>query len=172
MADVTINDLTEDTSPASGDYVETWDSSANASKKASLSNLGLAQLLATAATNSVATSETRNNTSFGDLATVGPSVSVTIGASGKALVILTCNIVSGTDGHGRMGYTMSGANTASAANGQSVSLKTSSGSSDGQFSYVELLTGLSTGSTTFTAKYNSSTTTATFLNRRITVIPV
>lgn len=39
MANVKISDLTEDTSPASGDWIETEDVSANASKKVQVSSL-------------------------------------------------------------------------------------------------------------------------------------
>lgn len=38
MADLTINQLTEDTAPSTADYLATWDSSAGASKKVSLLN--------------------------------------------------------------------------------------------------------------------------------------
>lgn len=42
MANKTINQLTEDTSPANNDYVPTWDTSAGAAKKVTLLNARLA----------------------------------------------------------------------------------------------------------------------------------
>jgi hypothetical protein len=121
---------------------------------------------------SVAAAETRNNAAFGDLATPGPAVTVTVGANGILVVIITGNIITGSDGHGRIGYELSGANTAAASNAKSLYAKVVSGVIDLQGTYVEVLTGLNAGSTIVTEKYNTSTTTATFSNRKLAAIPL
>jgi len=115
----------------------------------------------------VATSEATTNGGYVDLATPGPSVTVTVGASGIVRVDLTC------DGAGNkialMGVVVSGANTIAAADTRSFAQAPAQAlaiSVQGTASY--LFTGLAAGATTFKAVYKSDgATTATFANRSI-----
>lgn len=128
--------------------------------------------LATGATTAtVATSETTTSTSYTDLSTSGPAVTVTIGANGLALVMVNTQMGNNNaSGFASMSFAVSGANTQAAADafavftGNQVTNRASS---------VFLLTGLNSGSTTFTSKYAALVAgTSTFLGRKITVIPL
>lgn len=135
-----------------------------------------ANKLGTGATNTtVATSETTTSSSYVALATAGPAVTVTIGANGLALVSLynhTSNSTASADNY--MGVALSGANTVASTDNYAL-LRRASDASSGGFgasSAVILLTGLTAGSTTFTAQYRTNAGTATFKNRRLAVVPL
>ena len=130
-----------------------------------------------AASATVATQQSTSSTSFTDLATAGPAVTVTIGSNGLALVSINCATFNGTAGDGSvMGFAVSGANTISPSIAQSIAWQnptniTAVGSIG--TSAVFLLTGLSSGSTTFTAKYQILIGgTASFQTRYIAVVPL
>ncbi|HEX5345963.1 MAG TPA: hypothetical protein VFW64_02505 [Pseudonocardiaceae bacterium] len=120
-------------------------------------------------------SETTTSASFTDLATVGPSVTVTVGPLGIALVSFSVAAEPFTSlGEGYMSFAMSGSNTAAAPAaagveaGQnlffgSVGIITVGGA-------VAILTGLNPGSTTFKAKYVAFSGTMEFQNRFIGVV--
>ena len=122
-------------------------------------------------TATVATSQTTTSTSYTDLATAGPAVTVTTGT--KALVFVYANLYNDTINHNsNMAVAISGATTvAAAAGGVSLGWQTNSG-------YIQrlnasaafLITGLTAGSNIFTAKYAVSGGTGTFGNRNIIVI--
>lgn len=120
----------------------------------------------------VATSETSTSTTYTDLATAGPAVTVTIGATGRALVIVSAQLSNVTaTGFAGMGYAGSGANTIAAADTKALVVYSSGA---GQYvaasaAYVEI--GLTAGSTTFTAKYRQGGGTVTAVNRRIFILP-
>lgn len=117
-------------------------------------------------------SESRANVAYGDLATVGPAVTVTTDV--QALLILTATIVDGTaNGLAYMGCAISGATTRAPSDAQCVGMITYSVSVNSSMSFVGLATGLTPGSNTFTAKYRTSggADTAFFVNRIVTVIP-
>lgn len=124
----------------------------------------------------VATSQSRTNAAYGDLATVGPAVTVTIGNKGLAIVFLSLSNVfnNTTNGASYMGFAISGANTVAAGDAYSIHLLATGGSvPQAGFGAPFLLTGLTPGSTTFTAKYRSlGSDTASFVDRRIAVIPL
>lgn len=122
----------------------------------------------------ILTSETTTSSSFTDLATPGPAVTVTIGANGLALVILACQCSNGTiSDYAVMGFAASGANTIAASLQRALVNKAAAAADDKAMSWSYLATGLSSGSTTFTAKYEIVTGgTATFVNRYISVIPL
>lgn len=124
-----------------------------------------------AATAKVVTTETTTSTSYTDLSTSGPAVTVTIGANGLALVILNTQLSNGSStGYASMSFAVSGANTQAAADEFAV---LAINPTTMRASSVFLLTGLTAGSTTFTAKYASLVTgTSTFLNRKISVVPL
>ena len=125
----------------------------------------------------VATSETTTSTSYTDLATTGPDVSVTIGASGMALVMFGCVAYnSSANFRNNMAIAMSGANTETAGTtgGRDLTLRDplTSGNQGCTTYTTYLATGLTSGSTTFTAKYRVQGGTGTFATRQITVIPL
>ena len=114
----------------------------------------------------VATSEATGSTSYGDLATVGPSATVNI-TSGAAIVTVTAAIT--PSGGGAVGY-MSFTGGGVAASDSRALFATFGGSQHSATFYV---TGLTNGSQTFTAQYrHQGGTGATFVNRNIVVIPV
>jgi len=119
----------------------------------------------------VATSQSTTSTSYVDLATVGPSVTMTPSASGKVLVHLSGLIENDTSGHvAVMSFAMSGGNTQAAADEFALS---TDGPIAQRIGGTFLLTGLAAVSTTFTAKYRrTSTGTGTFADRKLVVQPM
>jgi hypothetical protein len=124
-----------------------------------------------ATTNTVATSQTTTSATFTDLATVGPTVTVTTGTS--ALVILSAAIESSNGNRCYGGFAVSGATTIAAATTSALASGSGGGFIAVQSSWAIPVT-LTAGSNTFTMKYASpsSGTTLTALNRTITVIPL
>jgi hypothetical protein len=130
-----------------------------------------AMAVPTPSTNTVATSQTRTSTTYGDLTTSGPAVTATITAAGKALVtvtMFTSTAVSGTVCF--MTYAVSGATTVAASDTKSVSSASTGGT---HITATYLVTGLTAGSNVFTAKYRSEVSgdTCTFADRNIIVTP-
>lgn len=125
----------------------------------------------------VATLQSTTSSTFADLATAGPSVTVTIGSNGLALVIISADLANSVGGdYAVMGFVVSGANTIAATFNNSLFFQQPGGiSASGEMgaSYSILLTGLTTGSTTFKAQYEIVTGgTGSFRNRVISVIPL
>ena len=121
------------------------------------------------ATAGVLTSETTTSTSFADLATPGPEVTVTTGPA--ALVIVHGAMENTGAGSSRMGYDVSGASTLAAADNRGIGVYGVAGAGV-ITSGVTLHTDLTPGSNTFTAKYRVASGTGTFLSRRIVVFPL
>lgn len=120
----------------------------------------------------LATSDTTTSTSFGNLsATTGPSVTVVTGP--QAFVIVTCDLVCDTNGQSaRATFQVSGASTVAAADTMALRNIRESVANNALFSGV-FLVPLTPGSNTFTMQYRTSgTSTSTFANRRISVIPL
>jgi hypothetical protein len=119
----------------------------------------------------IATLQNSTSTTFGDLATVGPAVTMTTGT--KVLVFVTCGTISpgGTSGTGHMGVAVSGASSISAVDTSCMILFSNNNVRSWALSYVFPLT-VTAGSNTFTAKYKTQTggSTSGFENRKITVI--
>lgn len=113
-------------------------------------------------------------TSYGALKTVGPSLTVKIPDSGKALVTITTSVLStsyqvpcGT------GFTVSGATTAAASDVQALIRSSNGVSYPERQSATYLVTGLNAGSNTFTLQYKIQVAgfSCTFSDRNIVVIP-
>lgn len=123
----------------------------------------------------VATTETTNSNSYANLATTTDSVTVTVGDSGKAIVLLASYMQNGTaGGTSYIGIDVSGANTIAANDNRCFSYA-SPGANWGQSCSASFLfEGLTSGSTVFKMKYRISagSSLGTFLNRRIAVIPL
>jgi hypothetical protein len=125
-----------------------------------------------AATASVNTSETTTSTTFTDLTTPGPAVTVTTGV--QALVVFSAEINNNTASQaGRVAVDISGATTI-APDSQKVLRQETNGTAEFQrASVVFLQTGLTPGANTFTLKYSTvGTSTAAFNQRNITVLPL
>lgn len=119
-------------------------------------------------TAAVSTNQSTTSTSYTDLATSGPAVTVTTGT--KALVIVTALIEPGQNNEGYMSYAVSGSTTVSAAD--SAALFFYRNTADTVASGMSKATSvtLTAGSNTFTAKYRVSGGTAAFRTRSIFVI--
>lgn len=118
----------------------------------------------------VSTSQTTTSTTYTNLATVGPSVTVDTGT--KALVVVTFEGFSSTvAAWNRMSYVVSGASSIAAADSRSAWFATPSGGGASVIG-IGYHTNLTAGSNTFTAKYRVSAGTGTFANRNIFVIPL
>jgi hypothetical protein len=126
--------------------------------------VGIASLPSSAAA-AVATNQGTTSTSYTDLATAGPAVTLTTGT--KALIAITTSQEASLAGYNTYtGFAVSGATTIAADDTRGTRLKTGA-----QVSTVYLLTTLTAGSNTFTLKYKAeSGSTANFLNREIAVI--
>lgn len=122
----------------------------------------------------VATSQATTTTTYTDLATVGPAATVAIGVNGLALVTISAEMFNGTAGsYAAMAFAISGATTRAAAAPYETFVAVGASTIDPKMSYTVLVTGLASGSTTFTAKYRAIVSgTATFVNREISVVPL
>jgi hypothetical protein len=120
----------------------------------------------------VATSQSTTSTSFTDLATVGPAVTLTTGT--KALVIVTCWLVQTTTGASAYASpAVSGASTVAASDATSLRVGAASGGTyqpQLRASSAEIFTGLTAGSNTFTIKYKTNGSSSLFVYRNISVI--
>lgn len=117
----------------------------------------------------ISTSQTTTSTSFTDLATPGPAVTTTISQSGRALVIVSGMLKNSGLAFTRMSYAVSGASTVAASDTNGISVVNTN---EIEASRSSLVTGLTPGSNTFTAKYRVTGGTGTFTSRSITVIPL
>lgn len=118
----------------------------------------------------VTTSQNTTSTSYTDLATVGPSVTLTTGT--KAMVMWSAQgHNSNADQIAYTGMTVSGATTKTPG-GETVTFSDSLGANQ-PFTVggVWLYTDLTAGSNTFKLQYRVSTGTGTFANRTLFVIP-
>lgn len=123
----------------------------------------------------VATSQTTTATSYSDLASVGPAVTVTIGSTGKALVALHSAIANATSNLASYaGFAVSGATTVAASDAQAIGFTSPSSGAGIRAGTTLVVTGLNPGSTTFTAKYrmDPGVGPATFVDRRLAVTPL
>ena len=122
--------------------------------------------------NNVNTSETTTSTSFTDLATVGPTVTLTTGT--KALVTITSYLRNGTNASlSYIGFEVSGASTVSASDTRALLLSTTStGNSRPElaYTYSYIVTGLTAGSNTFQLKYRTTTGTLQAQDRILSVV--
>lgn len=126
--------------------------------------------------NRVGTSETTTSTSYTDLATSGPAVTVTTGTG--ALCLISCELSnSGAGNSGYMAVDVSGATTVSANDGWAVKYESSNAddrlAASAMIAYTSNgLSALTAGSNVFTAKYRCTAGTQTFLNRNMWVWPL
>ncbi|MEV0725998.1 hypothetical protein AB0I37_24870 [Micromonospora purpureochromogenes] len=142
------------------------------------------RMVATAA-DTVATYGTTTSTSWTDLATVGPQVTVTVGASGRLLVMVTCAFdYNGADsqGGGYMSFDLAGPTPEAASEFTAVKsvFSVSDTSADvatwivgARQTATSLREGLAPGTYTVTAKYKTHTGDEVgFFDRDLVVIPL
>ena len=120
----------------------------------------------------VLTAETTISTTFTDLATIGPTVTVTTGP--YALVLTHCQMDNVTTGSAYAGVEVTGASSIAPALNRSINIFNASAVRIGAGTAV-LHAGslaLTPGSNTFTMKYRVSSGLGTFADRRIIVMPL
>lgn len=124
----------------------------------------------TSAVATVDTTQTTTSTGYTDLATAGPAVTLTTGT--KALIIVASHSYNQSSGQAAyMGYAISGATTLAATDLTAWFVR-SSGVSQPEIraSAGQIVTGLTAGSNTFTAKFRVDGGTGNYRNRAITVV--
>jgi hypothetical protein len=126
------------------------------------------------ANNNAAATRTANTYAAPD---TGTNISVTATTGTRAMVIVTGQIAPAEEQAGFMSFAVSGATTQAASDerahifgGESVGNNTLKAFA--QASTTTVITNLTAGSNTFTTQYKSSSGTATFTDRSITVIPL
>lgn len=118
--------------------------------------------------NVVATSQTTASGTYVDLATVGPTVTVTTGTQAFAWMGARCS--NSTTNTNWASVAVSGASSVAASDAWAL---TSQGTNVMAASRGHLFTSLTGGSNTFTAKYKSGGgSTATFIDRELIIIPL
>lgn len=121
----------------------------------------------------VLTAQATTSSTFTNLATVGPSITVNVGPNGILLIGCSAAVSNDTTGNGgAMALDITGANTIAADQSLTGFGITYNGATDN--SRTNLLVGLNAGSTTLVAKYRryGGGGTATFTNRRIWALPL
>lgn len=119
----------------------------------------------------VLTEETTGSTSFTDLATIGPTVTVTTGPF--AMAFYHAQIENDGAGFTYAGLEVSGATSIAAALNRTVNVSGAAGTRIGAGTTVLYEAGLALtpGSNTFTMKYRVSSGTGTFADRRLYIMP-
>lgn len=143
----------------------------NAVTTAKITNATItADKLATgAASATVLTSETTTSTSYVTLTTTTDRVTVTVGANGLLLVSIYCGLSNSGANFSGMSFSLSGANTQAASDTFAIA---ANGTNVVRLGASFLLTGLTPGSTIVFAGYSVNSGTGTFVNRRITAVPL
>jgi hypothetical protein len=124
----------------------------------------------------VGSSESTTSVGFADLATFGPSVTVTVPASGRVLLTLTALLELVNGDFGIMSFESSGGSgDVSPSTDRSLFIRADLPTqANAQASATYVVAGLSPGSHTFTTKYRSvfGSGSVRFANRSIIVIPL
>lgn len=123
-------------------------------------------------TASINTADTTTSTSFADMASVGPSVTLTTGV--KALIVVSAEINNNTISQaGRVAVDISGATTLAPGNNDVLRQETSGTAEFQRCSLVYLQSGLTPGVNTFKLMYSTvGSSTASFNFRNILVLPM
>jgi hypothetical protein len=98
---------------------------------------------------------TYDNLTSGNLPTVGPSVTVTIGTSGSALVTVHTGVQASSNCFGYIGFAVSGATSRPMNSSQEVGGGTETATTTLESGATFVVTGLNPGANTFTAEYNA-----------------
>lgn len=122
-------------------------------------------------TDTVGTSQATASTTYVNLATTGPTVTITTGT--RALVILGCSASNNIVGNAaRMTIDLSGATTSAASDTNSYMITSGNASDAYQGSWATLYDPINAGSNVFQAKYRAVTAgSASFSNRVVSIMP-
>lgn len=127
----------------------------------------------TSSSNTVATPETTSSTSYTDLTTAGPAVTVTTGK--RALVFYSAGMSESAVGSTQVSISVavSGSTTIAADDDWRAMMDGVDAGRTNRFGMFHLFTTLTAGSNTFTMKYKvgSGSTTGTFSDRHLIVVP-
>ena len=116
----------------------------------------------------VVTSQTTTSTSYVDLATAGPAVTLRTGTT--ALVNISALITAdATSAVALMNFAVSGATTRAAVDTESAFVQSAAGSQQLALGRTQIISGLTAGINTFTTKYRVTASTGRFENRTINV---
>lgn len=119
----------------------------------------------------VAANETTTSTSYTDLATPGPVVTVTTGTI--AIVWFAADIANNTSNSlAKCTVAVSGASTVAASDAWMLSLDGNAANNYSRPSMCHVFTGLTAGSNTFTMKYAVGSNTGSFRTRELNVFPL
>lgn len=119
----------------------------------------------------VATQQGTASNSYTDLATVGPSVTITTMTTAIVFVSATMQNPAGQNVY--MGFAVSGASSIAASDANAASIGVAGSTITARFSMVVSLTGLTPGSNILTAKYRTDgATSANWSGRNLAVIPL
>lgn len=122
----------------------------------------------------VGTSQTTTGTSYTDLDTAGPSVTVTTGS--RAMVFFGTRMWNTGTAYTHCSFEVSGATSLPASDAKSVALRLTAGQGDGSAGgrHVghQMETSLTPGSNTFTLKYRVSAGTGRYDERHLFVMPL
>lgn len=121
----------------------------------------------------ISTGENTTSTTYTDLATPGPSVTVTVGSSGNLLLFFGAAIANVGAGSslGVISFVLSGANILAPSDSRASAAGPPAGSSSGAFTSLQL-TGLLPGPTTIKLQYRVTAGTTNFSGRNLTVFPL
>jgi hypothetical protein len=120
---------------------------------------------------SVSTSESTATTSYVDLATPGPSVTVNTGTI--AIVFFASGMGVATDNTtAYASVAVSGDTTVAASDNWAIQMDGITAGNNVRYGMTRTFTGLTTGSNTFTMKYKAGASTSTFRFREIGVLPL
>lgn len=122
--------------------------------------------------NEIGGAESTTSTSYTNLATTGPALTMTTGVFAWASIAARMsNDVAGTSN--LISIAVTGASAISASDNQSLEYESSVAFDALRASYSYLVTGLTAGSNTFTLKYRvSAANSGTFSLRRLSIIPL
>lgn len=119
----------------------------------------------------ILTEQSTSSTSYTNLTSTGPTVTVTTGS--MAFVSWHCSLRNNSTNSSYMSVGVTGATTDAANDDRSIRHRDGTGSSGEEMMGIGFLfTSLNPGTNTFQAKYRVIGGTGTFRNRRISVIPL
>jgi len=122
-------------------------------------------------TASLATNETTTSTSYVNLATPGPSISVATGTI--AIVLYACEIANNTNNSlTKCSVEVTGASSVAPSDAWCLSMDGNAANNYSRGAMCHVFTGLTAGTNTFNIKYAVGSNTGSFKNREINVIPL
>jgi hypothetical protein len=121
----------------------------------------------TTATATVATSQSTSSTTYTDLATAGPAVTLTTGT--KVLVFTNTEVSTAAGRYVFADFAISGATTRAASDDTCIKMGTDADAMQSRNGVANLMT-VTAGSNTFTMKYRANAGTNSFANRSIVVV--